>query len=145
MTVAAIADFIKIGVQRAGRHLVQQRLPDVRQVAFDQQDVVPIASVPSTEPRDQLQPSGAAAYDYDLRFLHLGVMRSLSSSRLAEIRRFTTSKASWVDFCMVSASSRIFAIACSKACFASSLCLATCCCVPAADAWRATLAAVVMA
>jgi hypothetical protein len=71
MTVAAIADFIEIGVQGAGSHLVQQRLPDVRQVPFHQQDVVPLASVLRTEPRDQLEPSGAAAYDYDLRFFNL--------------------------------------------------------------------------
>jgi hypothetical protein len=72
---------------------MQQRLPDVSQVLFDQQDVVPLASVLCAEPRDQLEPSGTAADNYDLRFFDLDLQPSLSSSRLAGIRRCTISKA----------------------------------------------------
>jgi hypothetical protein len=39
MTVAAIAHLVQIGVQRTGGHLVQQRLPDMGAVLFDQDDV----------------------------------------------------------------------------------------------------------
>ena len=44
MAVAAIADLVEIGVERSGRDLVQQRLPDMGAVAFDQDDVVALAA-----------------------------------------------------------------------------------------------------
>ena len=74
MAVAAIADLVEIGVQRSGSDLVQQRLPDVGAVAFDQDDVVALAAIFRAELAGQLEPGRAASDDDDLR---LSVCHSL--------------------------------------------------------------------
>ena len=68
VAVAAIADFVEIGVQRSRRHFVQQRLPDMGAVPFDQEDVKGIAPEMRAQPRRQFQATGAAAHHHDLRF-----------------------------------------------------------------------------
>ena len=45
VAVAAVADLVEIGVERSGRDLVQQRLPDVGAVALDEDDVVALATI----------------------------------------------------------------------------------------------------
>ena len=69
--VAAIADLVHIGVERAGRHLVQQRLPDVGAVALHQDDVELAAAQLGAEATNEFEPSGPAPDDHDLG-LHLG-------------------------------------------------------------------------
>lgn len=69
MAVAAITHFIEIGIQGSGRHLMEQWLPDVGSISLDKNDVVPPASIPVAQPRDQLQATGAAAYHDNLRLL----------------------------------------------------------------------------
>ena len=75
MAVAAIADFVEVGVERPGGDLVQQRLPDVGAVALDQDDVVPLATVARAELADEFEPAGAAADNYDLGLAGLPVHR----------------------------------------------------------------------
>ena len=55
MAVAAVADFVEIGVERTGRDFVQQRLPDMGAVLFDQDDVVPLAAEARAEAPHQLE------------------------------------------------------------------------------------------
>ena len=64
--VTAIADLVEIGVKRSGGHFVEERLPDMREVLIDEDDVVRAAPVFRAEPPDQFQPSRAAANDDDL-------------------------------------------------------------------------------
>jgi hypothetical protein len=45
MVVTAKADLVEIGVERAGRDLMQQRLLDMRAVAVDDNDIEPFAPV----------------------------------------------------------------------------------------------------
>src|SRR6185437_5730557 len=66
--VAAVADLVQIGVEGAGGDLVQQRLPDMGAVALDEDDVERLLAEPVAEPAHQLEPTGAAADDYDLGF-----------------------------------------------------------------------------
>src|ERR1700734_1094315 len=47
----------------------------MRQVLFNQQDVVALAPVFRAQSRDQFQPAGTASYHYDLGLLHRAVMR----------------------------------------------------------------------
>src|SRR5690606_3269726 len=67
--LSQVGDRVRLRIQRAGRHLVVERLPDVDQTAVDQNDVsLAGASQAASQPRGQLQPSGAAADDdYALR------------------------------------------------------------------------------
>jgi hypothetical protein len=55
MAMAAIADLVEIGVERSGRDLVQQRFPDMRAVALDQDDVVVFAAIFRAEPPRELK------------------------------------------------------------------------------------------
>ena len=71
MPVAAITDFVEIGVQGAGRHFVQQRLPDMGAVLFHQQDVEPVAPEALAQLGGQFQPRRAAADHHNLRFARL--------------------------------------------------------------------------
>ena len=64
--MAAIADFIEIGIERAGGDFVEQRLPDMGGVAIDEDDVEIIARQMPAELGDKLQPAGAATDDDDL-------------------------------------------------------------------------------
>ncbi len=63
-----VVEPVGIGAQRAGRDLVQQRLPDVAQRAVDQRDPrAATAAETVAEPARQHQPAGAAADDHDVR------------------------------------------------------------------------------
>jgi len=66
MAMAAIADLIQIGVERTRCDLVEQRLPDMRAVPVDQDDVVGAAAEPRTQPPRKLKPARAPANDHDL-------------------------------------------------------------------------------
>ena len=70
MTVRPVPDFVEIGVEGAGRHFVQQRLPDVGAIAVDEENVdAGVAPKPPSELRRELEPAGAASDDDDLRDL----------------------------------------------------------------------------
>ena len=56
MAVAAIADLVEIGVERTGRHFVQQRLPDMGAVLLDQDDVVLLAPELRAQPAASSSP-----------------------------------------------------------------------------------------
>ena len=59
---------LRRGWRRASpRRLVQQRLPDMRAVSLDQDDVEMLAAEGCAEPGDQLQSAGAATDHHDLR------------------------------------------------------------------------------
>ena len=53
----------------ARRDLMQQRLPDMRQIPVDQDDVVLLAPILGAELADEFQSARAAAHDNDLRLL----------------------------------------------------------------------------
>ncbi len=74
IAMAAIADFIEIGVQGAGGHLMQQRLPDVGAVLLDQDDVEMLAPIGRAQLGRQLQPRRPAAHydDLDLALSRIG-------------------------------------------------------------------------
>ena len=80
--MAAIADLVEIGVERSGGDLMQQRLPDMREVAIDQDDVVLFAAVFAAEPPHQLEPASASAHHDNLRLLvaHAGPLNSVKQS-----------------------------------------------------------------
>ncbi len=65
--VGAIADLVDIGIERACRHFVQQRLPDMGLVAVHQDDIMAPAPEALAELGRQLQPGRPAAHDHDLR------------------------------------------------------------------------------
>ena len=63
-----VVEAIGLDRQRAGRDLVQQRLPDVGQRAVDERDARPLAAPePIAEPGREHEPAGAAAHDHDAR------------------------------------------------------------------------------
>jgi len=68
VAVAAIADLVEIGVERSGRDFVEQGFPDMRAVAFHEDDVVPLPPIFRTEPPRELKPARAAADDHNLNF-----------------------------------------------------------------------------
>jgi hypothetical protein len=63
-----IGQSLLVGVQRAGRHLVQGRLPDVEAGAVDQQHpfLAGLWAQLASQPRRQFQPAGPAADDHDV-------------------------------------------------------------------------------
>ena len=68
MTVRPVPDLVEIGVERTGRDLVQQRLPDVGAMAVDEENVdVGTAPVSASQPGGELEPAGTSANDDDLR------------------------------------------------------------------------------
>ena len=81
IAVAAIADLVEIGVERASSDFMQQRLPDVAEVLVDQNDVVLLAPELRAQPAHQLQPACASADDNNLG---LAVHRSLLRATTAQ-------------------------------------------------------------
>jgi hypothetical protein len=69
MAVAAVADFIHIGVQRTGGHFVEQRFPDMRAASFNEDDVVLLSTIASAQFGCEFQSCRAPAHDNDLRLL----------------------------------------------------------------------------
>ena len=68
MTVRPVSDLVEVGVERAGRDLVQQRLPDMGAVTVDEENVdFGTAPIPAPQLRGELEPAGASADDDDLR------------------------------------------------------------------------------
>ena len=67
--VTAVADLVEVGVERPGRDLVEERLPDVRLLPVDQDDVIVDLAERAAELRHQLESPRAAADDDDLRLL----------------------------------------------------------------------------
>ena len=68
MTVRPVPDFVEIGIERAGRDFMQQRLPDVGAMTVDEEDVdVGVAPVSAPQFRGKLQPPGPSPDDDDLR------------------------------------------------------------------------------
>jgi len=66
VAVAAIAHFVEVRIQRSGGDLVQQRLPDMRAVAVDKDDVVMLAPIVRAQLGRQFQSRRSAADDHDL-------------------------------------------------------------------------------
>ena len=61
-----VVELVFGGIERTGRHFVQQRLPDVRQVGVDQGDVGVLALAQAfTQAGRQFQAAGAAADNHD--------------------------------------------------------------------------------
>ena len=68
MTVRPVPDFVEIGIERAGRDFMQQRLPDVGAMTVDEEDVdVGVAPVSASQLRGELQPPRSSADHHDLR------------------------------------------------------------------------------
>ena len=68
MTVRPVPDFVEIGIERAGRDFMQQRLPDVGAMTVDEENVdVGVAPVSASQFRGKLQASGASPDNDDLR------------------------------------------------------------------------------
>ncbi|BCH16768.1 hypothetical protein MesoLjLa_36190 [Mesorhizobium sp. L-2-11] len=54
MPVAAIANLVKIGVERSSRNLMKKRLPDMGVVPLDKDDVEILTAEPRSEPSHKL-------------------------------------------------------------------------------------------
>ena len=67
MAVAAVANLVKVGIERACCNLVQERLPNVGVVAFNEDDVKILAPIMGAELPDEFEPARAAANHHDLR------------------------------------------------------------------------------
>lgn len=66
MPVAAIANFVKIRVERSSRNLMKKRLPDMSVVPLHKNDVKILAAEPCSEPPHELQTPSATANDHYL-------------------------------------------------------------------------------
>ncbi len=68
MSVATIANFVKIRVERSSRNLMKERLPDMSVVPLHKNDVEILTAEPRSEPPHELQTSGPTANDNYLNF-----------------------------------------------------------------------------
>ena len=66
MPVAAIANFVKIRVERSSRNLMKKRFPDMSVVPLHKNDVEILAAEPCSEPPHELQTSSPTANDHYL-------------------------------------------------------------------------------
>jgi hypothetical protein len=66
MSVATIANFVKIRVERSRRHLMEERLPDMSVVPLHKNDIEILAAEPCSEPPHELQTSSPTANDHYL-------------------------------------------------------------------------------
>jgi hypothetical protein len=66
MTVATIANFDKIRVERSSRNLMKERLPDMSVVPLHKNDVEILTAEPRSEPSHELKTSSPSANDHYL-------------------------------------------------------------------------------